>query len=197
MSDVQDRINSSTRRIDAMLARYAQQDALREAREATEQARADAAQAKADALRRVEIADRYDPAFRAFGTLVPEPAADERPGVYRRRLFETLRHRLPSDHEWSDVRADDIPASARNQIESLVIKAAMAEGLKPSSENLPRDGTLVRRDLTDGMTGAKSINWMGRESFIKQMGREGQRVVRFIDPRTQNVIMGLPFSRRG
>ena len=73
----------------------------------------------------------------------------------------------------------------------------MAEGLKPSSENLPRDGTLVRRDLTDGMTGAKSINWMGRESFIKQMGREGQRVVRFIDPRTQNVIMGLPFSRQG
>jgi hypothetical protein len=194
-SNAEARINSTTNGLDALLAKFARQDAEREAREAAEQARADAAQAKADALRRVEIADRYDPAFRAFGTLVPEPAADERPGVYRARLFETLRHRLPSDHEWASVRADDVPASARNQIESLVIKAALAEGLRPSESNLPRDG-LVRRERVDDM-GARSIEWAGRQSFIKSMGRPGERVLRFVDPKRGIVVMGAPFSRMG
>ena len=47
------------------------------------------------------------------------------------------------------------------------------------------------------MSGQRTINWLGNESFIKGLNRESARVVRFIDPRTQNVLHGLPFSRRG
>lgn len=94
----------------------------------------------------------------------PQPAADERPGAFRRRLFETLQRKLPEDHEWAGVYADDVPASARSQIEALVIKAALREGLRPSAENLPASGELVRRERTDQM-GAKSIEWLGRQSL--------------------------------
>ena len=92
-SNAEARINSTTNRLDAMLARYARQDAEREAREATEQARADAAQARADALRRVEIADRYDPAFRAFGTLVPRASRRRTTG---RLSAQVVRDSAPS-----------------------------------------------------------------------------------------------------
>jgi hypothetical protein len=77
----------------------------------------------------------------------------------------------------------------------MVISAALAEGLKPSHENLPASGELVRRERVDEMTGAKSIGWMGRESFIKQMSRGGQHVLRICDPRRGLVLMGAPFDR--
>ena len=103
-----------------------------------------------------------------------------------------LRTKLPSDHEWADVRADDVPTSARTQIEALVIKAAMAEGLRPSVENLPRDGSLIRRERVDQDSGARSIEWLGRKSFIADMGRESQLVARIADPRRGIVHWGEP-----
>jgi hypothetical protein len=177
-----DRLDSTLSRVNSALSEQARRMVAAQQAEDAEQARADAAQAKADAIKRVEIAERYDEAFRAFGERVPMPAADERPGSYRKRLFETLRHRLPSDHEWASTRADDIPVSARNQIERMMISAAMAEAAKPSLENLPASG-LVRRDLTNETTGAKEIHWHGRRSFIADMNREAGRVLRIIDPR--------------
>jgi len=192
------RVSDSTKRLDALVNDMMAREAQRLEAEQAEQARADAAQAKADALKRVEIAERYDEAFRSFGERVPMPTADERPGAFRKRLFENLRRRLPEDHEWASVRADDIPASARAQIEAMVIKAAKVEAERPSVENLPRDGALLRRDLVDPMSGQRSIEWHGRESFIKQMGNPlKQRVVRFLDRKTNAVIMGAPMPRIG
>jgi hypothetical protein len=37
--------------------------------------------------------------------------------------------------------------------------------------------------------------WFGKESFIKQMGRPGRRVLRICDPRSGNVIWGKPFPQ--
>jgi hypothetical protein len=39
------------------------------------------------------------------------------------------------------------------------------------------------------------IDWYGTESFIKNMTRPGRRVLRLIDPKTQTVLLGKPFSR--
>jgi hypothetical protein len=106
-------------------------------------------------------------------------------------MFELLRNKLPTSNEWSGVRADDVPASARNQIEAFVIKAAMAEGLRPSPENLPPNGELIRRERTDEH-GARSVEWLGRESFIKSLSRPGSYVRRIVDPRTHVVHFGEP-----
>ena len=192
MSDVQDRISGSTRRIDGLLDTMARREAERRRAEDAARMMAEREQARADSERRREIQVKYDSAFEAFGTRAPQPVEGERPGAYRRRMFELLRTKLPSDHEWADVRADDVPASARTQIEALVIKAAMAEGLKPSPENLPRDGSLIRRERTDQDTGARSIEWLGRRSFIADMGRESQLVARIADPRRGIVHWGEP-----
>jgi hypothetical protein len=189
-----DRIHGSTARVDAVLGSLAAREAERQRAEDAERMMADAAQARADAERRREYQARYDEAFSAFGTRAPAPVEGERPGVYRKRLYEHLRRRLPSSNEWASTRADDIPPSAASQIEAMVIKAAMAEGLRPSAENLPRDGSLLRRERTDEH-GARSVEWMGRESFIKQMGREGGRVLRICDPRTGIVHWGGAFER--
>jgi hypothetical protein len=141
MSDVQHRINSTLSRVDQVLAEQTRREIERLTAEDAAEARAAAEQAKADALRRMEVAEKYDAAFAAFGERCPQPAADERPGQFRKRLFENLRRRLPDGHEWASTRADDIPPSARATIEAMVISAAKAEGLKPSPENLPRDGS--------------------------------------------------------
>jgi hypothetical protein len=192
-ADVKNRIDRSLDNVDQMLASHLRRAAAAEAREEAEREGAAREQAKADALRRVEIAARFDPAFAAFGESVPAAAGDERPGAFRKRLFDTLRRRLPSNHEWANVRADEVPADARAQIEALVIKAATAEGLRPSAENLPRDGSLVSRVRTDE-NGAKSIEWYG-DSFIKQFSRPTQRVIRIQDPKTGTIWHGDPMPK--
>ena len=54
---------------------------------------------------------------------------------------------------------------------------------------------LVARERTDSRTGERSIEYFGRESFIKAFSRPGQRVERIVDPTTGRVLMGAPFSQ--
>ena len=73
-----------------------------------------------------------------------------------------------------------------------MLDAARAEAAKPSTENLPASGELVRRDVTD----AREIRWHGRESFIKQMSRGGQKVLRIINPKTGAISYTASRCRR-
>ena len=197
MSDVQDRINSSTRRINTLLGDIEAREAAQRRAERAEREREAADRARADSLKHIrDLRLKYD-VYRDFGTLAPPAVEGERPGAYRQRLYEGLRRRLPSDHDLAQVYADDVPADAARQFEKMMFDAARAEAAKPSAANLPPSGELVRRDLVDPMSGQRTIGWHGRESFIKQLGRESARVVRILDPKTQNVLHGLPFSRRG
>ena len=187
-----DRIEGSSRRIDGMLDSLTRREAERWRAEDAERMMVEREQARADSEKKRVIQTRYDDAFAAFGTRAPQPVEGERPGQYRRRMFELLRNKLPTSNEWFDVRADDIPPSARSQIEAMVISAAMREGMRPSPENLPRDGSLVRRERTDQDTGARSVEWLGRKSFIADMGRQSQYVHRILNPRTGAVLHGDP-----
>ena len=138
-------------------------------------------QARADAWRTREIGAFYDDAFRSFGVETPPPVDGERPARYRRRLFDRLRVKLPSGHSLADCRSDDLPAGqAFVNIEELLLRAAKAEGEKPSTENLPDDGTIVARTRVDDM-GQKSTEFFGHELYIKAMGRPGRRVLRLMN----------------
>jgi hypothetical protein len=138
---------------------------------------------------------KYDEAYRDFGVQTPAPIDGETPGRYRQRLYEGLRRKLPSDHSLADVYADDIPGSAARIFEQQLLEAAKLEAAKPSVENLPASGELVRRDLTDPTTGLRTFNWHGRESFIEQMSRGGQKVLRIINPKTGAILMGEPMPK--
>ena len=163
MSDIQDRINGTTHRADNLLNVLGRREIERQAAEEAEREEARRVRIRDNAERRRQYQVRYSDAYQSFGTVTPAPIDNELAGEYRKRLYEGLRRKLPSDHEWASVRADDIPPSAGPQIERMVIEAAMREGLRPSAENLPASGELVRRERTDQMSGAKSIEWLGRE----------------------------------
>jgi hypothetical protein len=79
-----------------------------------------------------------------------------------------------------------------DNIEQLVLDAAKAEGKRPSYENLPASGELISRTRVDDATGEKSIEYFGRESFIKELSRPSQRVVRLLNPRTGEILQGPP-----
>jgi hypothetical protein len=126
---------------------------------------------------------------------VPEPADDERPSSYRNRLFNRLARKLAPDHELASIRADDLGPQpvVLDRFEAMIIEAAKAEGARPSVENLPSDGSMVMRTRTDDMNG-KSIEWYGKESFIKSMGRPGRRVAKIVNPNTGAVLYGKAFE---
>jgi hypothetical protein len=179
---------------DEVLAERTRREAARLRAEDAAAEAAESERVRNDSFRRIEVAAKYQSAFASFGEQVPQASADERPGQYRARLYETLRRRLPSSNEWADVRADSVPASARDQIESMVINAAKAEGERPSVVNLPPD-RMVQRNRVDENSGAKTVEWFGRESFIKGLSQPGRKVTRFLDPRSRSVLWGPPLPR--
>jgi hypothetical protein len=156
------------------------------------------AKARADSERRSEIQVRYADAFNGFNVETPPPVDDETPGQYRRRLFGRLQRKLPDGHELADLRADDIgnlSPTAFAHFEGRLLEEALREGQTPSFENLPADGSLVARHRVDSVTGEKSTMFYGRRSFIADMNRSGQRVVRFVDRNTGSILWGAPFEK--
>jgi hypothetical protein len=140
---------------------------------------------------RTEIASLYADAYRSFGSEPPMALDDEPPSRYRARLFNRLVRRLPQNHEWSSTRADDIPAGpAMDNIEAMVIAAALLEGQRPSQENLPPSGELISRNRVDAATGERMTEFFGRESFIKSMGREGRKLLHIKNPASGAVLWG-------
>jgi hypothetical protein len=184
-------------RLDAMLDRRISEEEDKDRLAAARRADAVRERQRANFEARREVAARYDDAFRSFGTTVPEAADDEAVEADRRRLFNRMARKLAPSHELADLRADDVSSSTvgYNHFESEIIKAAIAEGERPSVANLPDTGELVQRLRVDPETNERSINWYGRESFVKQMSRGGHRVLRIIDPKSRSVLWGAPFSK--
>jgi hypothetical protein len=187
------KVDGVLRRADALLEQRLRRDEeeQRRADAALEAARRQKARSYAEGCR--EYAARYDDSFASFSVQTPQPVDGEHPEKYRIRLFNRLARKLPEGHEWGSTRADDLPLGpAMDRIEEFVLAAAKAEGERPSAENLPEDG-IIMRTRTDANTGSRFNEFYGRESYIKQMGRPGRRVERIVDRRTGNVIFGKPF----
>jgi hypothetical protein len=196
MSAAEDRINRSMNRFDlvsgALAMRLQQQiraDAAAEAEEERDRLRRNAERCR-------QLQERYDSSFAAFGKRSPPPKADAKPRSYRTDLFRTAAAMLPSTNELTKLTRDDLedlPNGAFTNFENDLIEALAAEGEKPSRENTPADGSLIARHRTDDATGLRSTEWYGRRSFIADMGRPGRRVLRIVNPKTGDVLLGRPF----
>jgi hypothetical protein len=194
-SSAQARFDETLSRADDILRQRLSREAAELERQDAEQMMAARARQRENAEARRMISERYDPAYQSFGTEVPAATDDEPVARYRARLFNRLVRRLPPTSEWSHSRADDIPAGpAMDAIERLVLKAAQQEGLAPSHDNLPESGEISRVRI-DPQTNERSINFYGRESFIKDLSRGGHRVVRFLNPKDGTVLFGPPFPK--
>ena len=173
-------LQRAEKRLAAMIDRRADAEEAQARADAAARMMAEREQARADSERRREIQVRYADAFASHGSLVPAPVDDERPGQYRKRLFDALQRKLPGGHDLATVRSDDLVTTAtRENFEQMLLQAAIAEGAKPSRDNLPRDGSMISRVRVDDDTGERRTEWYGRESFIKQLGRPGRKVSMF------------------
>ena len=191
----QEKFNRTLARMDSVLDEHARQHEARLA-EAEAVREAERIQRQRDNFeQRREIAARYDAAFASFGVAAPEAADDEGPGRYRARLFNRLARKLPQGHDLAQIRADDLGSQpiVLDNFERMLLEAAKAEGLAPSEGNLPANGDLVERARVDSATGTKHLDFYGKEPFIKGLSQGGRRVLRVLDPKTQNVLMGPPF----
>jgi hypothetical protein len=186
MSALQEKMD----RLDALLDRkLADREAELEREAAAERVEA-RVRARADAERCRLIGGRYTDAFSAFNVEVPPPIDGELPGRYRRRLFDRLVRKLPSSHDLAEIRADELGSAVLDNFEPGLLIETVSEGLRPSFENLPPDGSLVARNRVDNATNERSVEYFGRESFIRGMGREGRRVAYIRNPRDNTIIWG-------
>jgi hypothetical protein len=187
------RLEATMARLDSVLDQRVRREELAEAEEARAREAARRQRQRDNAESRRVIAETYADAYASFGTEVPAPTDDEAPSAYRRRLYNRLARKLPVSHDLADLRADDLGGSTLvfDNFEKLLLDAAKAEGEHPSLDNLPPDGSLISRVRTDE-NNAKWTEYFGKESFIKDLGRPGRRVMRIVHP-AHGVLWGQAF----
>jgi hypothetical protein len=113
------------------------------AESAARQVRADAAEAEQERRERarrwdescVKHASRYDEVFQKFGERAPARIADESPAKYRRRMFDSLRRKLPDGHELADVDPKELTSDLIEKFEQMLFEAAERESETPSGKS--------------------------------------------------------------
>jgi hypothetical protein len=187
MPNVAQLLQSATARMDELndrlrAAEKRQQRELREARE-----RNDAAQylksrehlMEVDARGR-EYQARADDALAPWGLRAPARQAGEPLIDYRRRLVRPVQKRLPTDDQWCGKSLDCVDDATFASIEEQIYATGKQAAYRPDS--VPA-GEMQSRERIDS-NGQKIIEWIGRESFVKEMGRPGRRVTSFLFDRS-------------
>jgi len=130
-----------------------------------------------DAVREVQA--QFDEALRRIGDRAPAYSPQQSPLDYVREACRTIKRRyLPQNHDYYRVNYRGLRADALQAIVPQLLRAAVAEAKNP--DNLA-PGEIRRIDVL-GPDGQKWIDWIGRESFVKDMGRPGRRVIGFRTP---------------
>src|SRR5262245_25371997 len=130
-----------------------------------------------DASRRFQA--YYDETLRKVGARAPQPILGETVNHYRRETLRNLKRTfLPQNHDLYQVQCRQLPADALQVFEPQFLEACVVEANNPA--HVPA-GELRKVEEIDQYGQVKTIKWIGRESFVKAMGRPGRRVVKFRD----------------
>jgi hypothetical protein len=136
-----------------------------------------------------QFQEYYDQTLRKVGTRAPPPAVNQSVNDYRRETLRTLKRTfLPQNHPLYQVQMRDLRADALDVFEPQVLKAVEVEAVNP--ENLA-PGEIRPIERFDEF-GNKRIDWVGRESFVRDMMRPGRRVVSFTTDRGRFDASGRP-----
>jgi hypothetical protein len=139
----------------------------------------------------------YADAFFEHGAEPPLPLVGEGYNHYRNRLLQAHIDRLPDEHKFAHVRADAFDNPARNEVEKIVLVDSIREARAPSGSNRPDDPRDPRamRTKVDPATGARTVEFHARTSFIKALGRPALLVRRLMNPNTGVVLHGPDLPR--
>jgi hypothetical protein len=122
----------------------------------------------------------YDEVLRQVGMRAPAPVLGQTVNEYRRETLRTVKKAfLPSNHELYKVQFRGLPADALKGFEPQLLAAAVVEANNP---NHVAPGEFRQVQELDALGQVRSIRFVGPESFVKQMGRPGRRVVSFRVP---------------
>jgi hypothetical protein len=91
----------------------------------------------------------------------------------RRNLKRTF---LPQNHPLYEVQYRELKADALQVFEPQLLNACVVEANNPAHVE---PGELRKIEELDDYGKVKIVRWIGQESFVKQMGRPGRRVIGF------------------
>jgi hypothetical protein len=118
--------------------------------------------------------ERYDDKLRQVGMRAPEPVLGQTVSDYRRDvLIKAKKAFIPRTHQLRQFSLDDIKGDALNIIEQKILDAAVVEAQNPA--NVP-PGELRKIERLDGYGKVKTVDWIGQQSFVRQMGTPGRRM---------------------
>jgi hypothetical protein len=111
-----------------------------------------------------------------IGLNIPPPTLGQTTNSYRREMMRLLKKTfIPATHDLYQVQMRGLPADALPVIEQALLPACKTEAFNPATVPLGEIREVVMTDAS----GLKIRNFIGQESFVKQMMRPGRRVVSF------------------
>src|SRR5271165_2900079 len=185
-SAAQQRFDETLSRADQVLRERLRRERAAMERADAEQRRSDDAEVRADDDRCRDLAAAYQEDFARHGAEPPLFRSDEWSDAYERRLLRSLQRRLDPASDLANTKLlDGVRGPAFRNFAEIIRQAAADEAAKPSYSNLPESVYDPRAKLErqDSATGARTIEWRARTSFIADMKPLSKRAF-IADPRT-------------
>jgi hypothetical protein len=132
--------------------------------------------------------ERYDSALQPWDLRAPAPVLGQPIEEYRWKLARLAKHQLPEDHELRKIQYRRLDTAIFDNFEPELLQAVQSAAYDPSSVPLGQ----FRKVTEVASDGLKIVRWIGQESFVKDMGRPGRRVVSFQTPHGRVNASGLP-----
>ena len=124
-----------------------------------------------------EIQAKFDSVQQGFGKQAPAPLQGESLRMYRARMLNDLRKYHPEFKNAADFSQHDM--SIMDAVEPQLLEAAHHEARRPSLD-LPEDGSL-RKVVRKDEAGRQTIEWYGKNTFIRQFSAPVRKATRFRD----------------
>jgi hypothetical protein len=121
------------------------------------------------------IQERYDNALQPWGARADPKPFSQDVEEYQRNLAVRVKKLLPEGHPHRKVKIWGLASDAFAVLEPQILNAVADSAWRPDA--VPK-GTTERRVSIDA-NGLKMVNYIGQESFVKEMGRPGRRVASF------------------
>ena len=122
----------------------------------------------------------FDEALRNVGVRAPLPRADQSSNDYVRETCRTLKRRyLPQNHEFARINFRGLEADVLQRLAPQLIEHVKVEAVNPNNLEPGEMRMVVKRDIN----GVEKRDWIGRQSFVRDMMQPGRRVVSFTTDR--------------
>jgi len=128
-----------------------------------------------DASRRWQ--EHYQKEVEDIGLNIPPPTLGQTTNNYRREMMRLLKKTfIPPTHDLYKVNMRGLPADVLEGYEKMLLPAVKVEAFNPLT--VPK-GEIREVHKIHPQSGHKMNVFVGQESFVKQMGLPGRRVVGF------------------